>query len=99
MNISSLSDMKLRGYLIEMYKVIRGLDKIEWTKFPVLRTDIDMAGLAQGVRGYRLRLPMEAFKSRVRNKFARSVSQRHNFFTNRVVPRLYKFLGSIFSRV
>ena len=84
MNITSLKDRRVRGDLIEMYKVVRGLDEIEWTKSPLLRTDIDLEGPAQGVRGNRLRLRREAFKSRVKNKFAKAVTLRHNFFTNRV---------------
>ena len=59
-------------------------------KVPVLRTDIDLVDPAQGVRDNRLRLRREAFKSRLRNKFAKSVTLRHNFFTNRVVPRWNK---------
>ena len=58
-----------------MYKVLRGLDEIELT-------DPD-----QGMRGNRLRLRREAFKSRTRNNFARPVTQRHNFFTNSVFHR------------
>ena len=37
------------GDLIEMYKVIRGLDEIDWAKSPLLRTNIDFTGPAQGV--------------------------------------------------
>ena len=74
MNITSLKDKRVRGDLIEMYKVIKSLDEIEWTKSPVLRTDIYLVGPAQGVRGNRLRLRREAFKSRVINKFAKSVT-------------------------
>ena len=66
MNITSLKNRRVNGDLIEMYKVIRGLDEIELTKSPILRTDIDLVGPAQGVRGNRLRLRRKAFKSRVR---------------------------------
>ena len=62
MNITSLKDRRVRGDLIEMYKVVRGLDEIEWTKSPVLRTDINMVGPAQWVRGSRLRLQIESKK-------------------------------------
>ena len=50
-----------------MYKVIRGLDEIDWTKSPILRTNIDFTGSAQGMRGNRLRLQREAFKSSARD--------------------------------
>ena len=72
MNITSLKDMRVRGYLNEMYKVVRGLGEIERAKTPVLRRYIDLVGPAQGIRGNRLRLRREAFKSRVKNKFAKS---------------------------
>ena len=71
------------GYLIEMYKVIRGLDEIESTKSPLLRTDIELTGPAQVVRGDRLRLLRGAFKTRIIHSFALSVTQRHNFMAKR----------------
>ena len=81
----------------KIYKVIRGLYEIDWTKSPLLRTDIDFTGLAQGFRGNRLILQREAFKSSARNKFARTVTQRHNFFTNRVTPRWNKLPETVVS--
>ena len=86
-NIISLRDMSVRGNLIEMYNVLRGLDEIEWTKSPLLRTDIYLTGPAQGVRVNRLKLGKETFQSRIRNSFAQSVIQRNNLFANRVVSR------------
>ena len=83
MNITSLKDRRVRGYLIEMNKVVRGLDEIE--------------GPAQGVRGNRLRLRRETFKSRVKNKFPKAVTLIHNFFTNRVVPRWNKLPETVVS--
>ena len=52
------------GDLMEIYKVIRGLDEIEWTKSPLLREDIYLTGPAQEVRGNRLKLYRKTFKSR-----------------------------------
>ena len=34
-----------------MYKVIRGLDKIDWAKSTLLRTNTDFTSPAQGMRG------------------------------------------------
>ena len=73
------------GVLIE---VIRGLDEIEWSKSPLLGTGINLTGPAQGMRCNQLRLCRETFKSR--NNCARSVTQRHNFFTNILIPRWNK---------
>ena len=49
------------------------------------------------IRGLHMirRLRREAFKTRVRYKFAKSVTQRHNNFTNRVVPRWNKLPETI----
>ena len=47
-NITFLKDRMVRGYLIEMYKVIRGLDEIDWTKSALIRTNIDFTGPDQG---------------------------------------------------
>ena len=69
LKIISLKDRRVRGDLIEMYKVIRSLDEIEWTKSPLLRVDIDLTGSARGMRGNRLRLLTESLN---RNNFARS---------------------------
>ena len=80
-----------------MHKVIRGLDEIDWTKYPLLRTNIDFTDPAQGMRGNRLRLQRKAFKSSARNIFARSVTQRHSFFTNRVSPRWNKLPETVVS--
>ena len=51
LNITSLKDRRVRGDLIEIYKVVRGLDEIEWTMFPVIRSDVGLRAAAQGVRG------------------------------------------------
>ena len=74
-----------------MYKVIRILDKID------LRINLDLACPAQEVRGNWLRLRRKAFKSRVGNTFVKSVTQRHNFFTNRIVPRWNKLPETVVS--
>ena len=58
-----------------MFKVQKGLKKIKWVKPPLLTKD-----------NYLTRLRRESFKSRLGNDFSQSVSVRHNFFSNRVVP-------------
>ena len=80
--------MRERGDLIGMYKVMRGLGEIEWTKSPLLRTDIELTCPAQRVRVNHLRLRREAFNSR-------SVTQRHNFFTFQHELLLYHLLMTI----
>ena len=60
-------------------------------------TNIDLKNPAQRMRGNRLRLRREVLKSRIRNNFARSFTQRHNFFTNRGVPRWNKLPETVVS--
>ena len=69
-----------------MFKEQKGLEKIEWVKPPLLTKNNDLTGAAYGVRGNSLRLRRESFKSRLRNDFSQSVSMRHNFFSNSVLP-------------
>ena len=59
LNIISLDDKRVIGDLIEIYKVIRSLDEIEWTKSPLLRSNIDLTVSDQALRGNRLRLTRE----------------------------------------
>ena len=73
------------GDLIEMYKVFRGLDEIKWTKASVLISNVGLTDPAQGVRGNQIRLRRKTFRSRLRNNFSQ-YTQRHNFFTNTLVP-------------
>ena len=56
-----------------------------------------MTGPIQGLIGNILRLRKETFKSRKINNFAPLVTQRHSFFTNRVVLRWNKLPESVFS--
>ena len=82
LNITSLEDKRVRDDLIEMYKVVRGQDEIEWTKPSVLRSDVGLTDPVEGIRGNQIRLCRNAFRSRLRNNISRSVTQRYHFFTN-----------------
>ena len=97
LNIISVNFRRVMCDLIENYKVKSGLDEIEWTKSPLLRTNIDLTGPVQGVRCNRQRLRTETFKTKLRNNFERSVKQRHYFFINRVVPRWNKLSETVVS--
>ena len=49
-----------------MFKVQRGLEKVEWVKPPLLTKNNDHIDPASGVRGNSLRLRRESFKSKDR---------------------------------
>ena len=93
---STVRFMKKYLFQIQVSLMSKTLMRSSWvlqkplTKSSLLRKNIYFKGLVQGVRGDRLRLRREAFKSSARNKLARSVTQVHNFFTNRVTPRWNK---------
>ena len=86
MNLTTLNDRRIRGDLIEMYKVVNEQEQIEWVNFPKLRSNLEITGPAMGVRGNSRRIRRESFKSKFRNNFAHSVTVRHNFFLNRTAP-------------
>ena len=86
MNLKTLNDMRIRGDLIEMYKVVNEQEQIEWVNFPKLRSNLEITGPAMGVRGNSRRIRRESFKYKFRNNFAHSVTVRHNFFLNRTAP-------------
>ena len=51
MRLTSLSDRRIRGDLIEMFKVVNGIDKINWIRKPIFRNDENHSGPASSVRG------------------------------------------------
>ena len=57
-----------------MYKAIRCLNKINWTKSLLLRTNINVTEPAPRTKGNGLRLLRKVFKSSAREKIARSVT-------------------------
>jgi hypothetical protein len=85
-NLTSLEDRRIRGDLIEMYKIVNGIEKINWTNGLPFRADRNVLGAAQGTRGNDLKLEREVFSSQVRNRNARYIRFRENFFMERTIP-------------
>ena len=83
LKLTSLKNRRTKGDLKEMFKVQKGFEKIAWIKSP---PSIEHKGATAGVRGNALRLHKESLKARLSNDFSQSVTARHNFFLNRVVP-------------
>ena len=71
-----LKDRLVRVHLIEIYKSVNGLDKINWERNPKVNTQ--KAGLLTRSNGFKIR--RDTFKSKIRNYFAREVSARNNYF-------------------
>ena len=73
---TTLQDRRVRGDLIQLYKVCHGLDKVQWQRKMLVTPSINSAGPASGIRGHNLR----------RTRESTYLSARHNFFLNRVAP-------------
>ena len=83
-SLTTLKDRRLRGDLIEMYKVTSSRESINWVKPLNLRKNVDISGPAANVRGNSLNLRRESFSSRIRNSFCSWATVRDNFL-NRVI--------------
>ena len=75
--LTILKDMRVRGDLIQMFKIMKELEVVEWEKHLNIKTR---------TRGHNLSYNRESFKSRRNNDNAFFVGERHKFFTNRVAP-------------
>ena len=79
-SLTTLKYRRLRGDLIEMYKVTSSRESINWVKPLNLRKNVDISGPAANVRGNSLNLRRESFSSRIRNSFCSWATLRDNFF-------------------
>ena len=72
----------VRWDLIEMFKYLNRVDEINWEKNPMVNTPKD--GVLTRLNG--VKIMRNAFKSKIRNDFARQVSTRHNYFFSIITP-------------
>ena len=90
-----MKDRRLRGDLIEMYKVMCGRESINWVKPLNLRKNVEISGPAANTRGNSLNMRRESFSSKIRNSFCSLATIRDNFFVNRVVQTWNSLPNSI----
>ena len=69
LSLTTLQDRRMRGDLIETYKVMSGKESIDWVKPINLRKNVDISGPAASVRGNSLSMRRESFRSRFRKSF------------------------------
>ena len=81
-----LTVRRVRGDLIELYKVLRCNEPIKWINEPKLTSSLTCEGPASAIRGNSLRIIRESFSSAAGGRRAGAVKSRHRFFLNRVVP-------------
>ena len=64
LSLTTLQDRRMRGNLIETYKVMSGKESIDWVKPINLRKKVNLSGPAASVRGNSLSTRRESFISR-----------------------------------
>ena len=93
-SLMTLKDRRLRGDLIEIFKVTSSRESIHWVLPLNLRKNMDISGSAANVR-VSSNLRRESFSSRIRNSFCSWATLRDNFFVNRVVKTWNSLLNAI----
>ncbi len=74
LGITTLERRRIRGDLIQTYKLLNGIDKVTWTSEATFAIK-DQNDYSINTRGHNMKLIREIVKS---------CEQRHNFYTNRV---------------
>ena len=77
MGLTTLENRRIRGDLIQQYKLNYNLDKVNWYNPQIEAPSLSNVGPAASVRGHKFRLERE---------IVHQCEPRHNFFTKRIVP-------------
>jgi len=76
LGLTTLHERRVRGDLIQMFKLTKGINEVSWANPPVHASSLSQPGPASGIRGHARRLSGQA---------STKCLQRANTFTNRVV--------------
>ena len=82
---TTLKNRRLTGDLIEMYKVMRSRQSINWGKPLNPRKNMEISRPAASLRGNFLNIRRQSFSLRIRNNFCSWATIRDSFFVNMVV--------------
>ena len=74
LGLTTLEERRIRGDLIQQFKIVNGIEKVKWHHPPTFKSEQNRTGPASGVRGHRF--------SYHKDKFNDSI--RMNFFNNRI---------------
>ena len=88
--IPKLSDRRVRGNLIQMYKVLNNLEEINWYKGPILATNPHEK---RSISGNQLSLLREHFPSKSRNDFSHFVTRILHEPSDRILEQVAQKRG------
>ena len=94
LTLTKLSDRRLRGDLIQMYKILKNLDEISWVRDPRENLSKNTYEKRENV-GNDLSLVRERFSARNSNDHCHFVDVRHKFFSNRVTEHWNKLPNNV----
>ena len=86
LGLTDLVTRRSRGDLIQVFKLLNGIEKMEDRCLPKCAPSRVTAGPASSTRGNSQKLQREKFPAVIKNNFGSAVALRHNYFSNRVVP-------------
>jgi ribonucleases P/MRP protein subunit RPP40 len=74
--LQELSQRRIRGDLIQLFKCVKDIDKVEWTRPLTRKPSLELESPAGNTRGHNMKLAKESCRSNLRKWF----------FTNRTIP-------------
>jgi hypothetical protein len=90
MGLSSIHDRRVRGDLIQLFKLVNGKNDVSWANPMLQSSSLSHSGPANGIRGH---------KRRLSGQYSTKCAQRANFFTNRVVSEWNALPASVIESV
>ncbi len=77
LDLTSLSDRRVRGDAIQFYKILNGFNNLEWYQPNISNHQLKLPGPAGHTRG---------FNHRLHRQFTGNCVSRENFLSNRIIP-------------
>ena len=90
LGLTSLHERRVRGDLIQMFKLTKGINEVEWVNPLVPASSLTLTGPARGISGHARRLSGQA---------STKCLQRANTFTNRVVSEWNALPASVVNAI
>ena len=85
LNLTSLRTRRLRGDLIQQFRIIHGIDSLEWPTGNNFANSLSVDGVVKNLRGHKYRITSEITKN----------NDRFNFFKNRIAEHWNKLTNEI----